>query len=370
MDPVVAEISKETEVPIPASPRRSRKFSALIISGFVLIVVASFFGGTYYQAMSQKKVAMTISPSPALGAPTPTIDPAANWKVYISDRYQYSFKYPADAKITEDTQKGETNQEDTIVTVSLDGGKLVFTPNGFDMGVAPIRTQNVVIGGVPTTKYYIAEDRGLYTEIESSPGAYKMNIDFTLPKDTTVSVVDGSFDQILKTFQFTQSDQVTTDTSQWKTYVFPKAGITFKYPPIYLLGNESAKGTGQEVSFGVSEKEIQGLKQCFVPGQKPECQSYSLDVNVVTASKADYPTVEAFMNGASPASPSEFHAVRVGGLEASRLDQGSEQSGAMTATVFVTLKDSYVEIGLSSNFNPQDNQRYFDQILQSFTFAN
>lgn len=157
-------------------------------------------------------------------------------------------------------------------------------------------------------------------------------------------------------------------TADWKTYIFPKSSISFKYPSTYLLGSEFGTGIWEGVSFATSEKDVEGLKECYEPGQKPTCEKYSLQVDVVTSLKSEYPTLSDFINANVPTSPTLFRPFSFVGHDAVRLDQEDKESNIAMTLVFLTLDKEYVYIDLSST-QPDANKQYFDQILKTFTLT-
>ncbi|MBI2268027.1 MAG: hypothetical protein HYU80_01105 [Candidatus Blackburnbacteria bacterium] len=74
-----------------------RGFAAFVLL-FVVLLVGVGAGAYYYGKGSLKLpvVAPQVSPSSEISTPSSTTDETVNWKVYMDQRYGFSFKYPSD----------------------------------------------------------------------------------------------------------------------------------------------------------------------------------------------------------------------------------------------------------------------------------
>ena len=159
-------------------------------------------------------------------------------------------------------------------------------------------------------------------------------------------------------------------TAGWKIYSFPAFGISFKYPSTYTIGTEGVKGTAGEVSFATTAEELAGLKQCYIPGQKPECRNYSLEVVVVVGSKDEFDSLSDFLSTSTGMLPSDYDSIHFQGFPAMQLDQEDDDKMSGIKKLFVDLPDKYVEFDMSSNVNLQENKAYSYQILKTLTFLD
>jgi len=199
-EPVVLPETPE-DTPVNSVVEQKKKPWVKIV--ILLIVILLVCTGLVFAGMEiQKRQAATL-PTPSLVAiATPTPDPTASWKTYISAKYGYSIKYPNNVTYQESDFLGVKGKTETTIILQIDKGSLEIAANVGGRGIAPIKTQNITIGGVKTDKFYETETTGIIKAIPSPKGE-DLYFSFFLPGDPVKSKeIDTLIDQILSTFEF------------------------------------------------------------------------------------------------------------------------------------------------------------------------
>ena len=217
-------------------PKQTPRFSPPLIATFVLLVfigaVAGFLLG---KSLSQPKTSpppiSQFSPSPSpenpIPTPTPTIDPTANWKTYVNNKYNYSIKYPEDWILQPDKQTPEE-----IVNFTKDLNSLTIYSGSATPGVPPESTPSQVKSIVIANQNVIKEAYNNLFVLLKFPENLPVNqISIRYKNGITSAEYEDLFDLILSTFKFLdETPTPTTDpTANWKIYTNNE--LSFKYPP-------------------------------------------------------------------------------------------------------------------------------------------
>lgn len=155
-----------------------------------------------------------------LANPTPTPDlyteasrsATADWKIYTSTKYGYTFKYPSSVTLTEmnhqtylknNFRDASLNLNASYVILEAYGGKLIIIPNAGGRGMNPLKRNEITIDGKKTEKVYETDTIGLILQIPDNKNSYSLQFDFYLSKEKNErQEFDKLIDQILSTFKF------------------------------------------------------------------------------------------------------------------------------------------------------------------------
>jgi hypothetical protein len=230
--PVTPDFQQITDVsPTPATPhqtppQKSGNFLTTLLSLLLLLAVgaAGFFA---WQTQNLAKQLQTIvnNPEPtmlAVAEPTSTPDPTANWKTYSNDQSGFSFMFPEDYEVLEDSE--------TIITLSYKS-QLFDNPNHY-LKIFPQHTvnysslkqcgsENTAFPCIPNGKVSDANIGGRVARrfelIKSAEvvGANYEIIQFSEPKIEVEMNLSGGelrevFEQIVSTIKFTVSSPSPT----------------------------------------------------------------------------------------------------------------------------------------------------------------
>ncbi|HCR35906.1 hypothetical protein A2130_00070 [Candidatus Woesebacteria bacterium GWC2_33_12] len=187
-------ISEQSTVPTaPSTVHRSQStFLVTLLSILLLLscIIAGFFA---YQTQKLVKELTTynvqVEPTPeAITTP----DPTADWKIYINEKYGFSFKYPTEFKYLDDNSAFEQNGYTGVL--SLQNFPITKTPNYGDEA-----TFQMLI--------YVKKNDG---ETAKTVGVYiKKDYIFLIENSLNKTGDNNVFDQILSTFKFTGSEPVS-----------------------------------------------------------------------------------------------------------------------------------------------------------------
>ncbi|MCL5410096.1 MAG: hypothetical protein M1607_04530 [Patescibacteria group bacterium] len=244
---------------------RKLKFSTRQ-SGFapiiLLVAVAALAGigyGVYYAL--HHNFLMWNNTSPVVPTITPqvtqAVDETANWKMYTSTEYGYSFKYPSDLEVL-NLKEVDNDPMLNVIEVSYNktpvmtfsyfanpdnlslqelDKKITTSPSSNSYLVPDLYSQNdedVILDNGLSARYrarYICKPALCQRYIISSSG-----------KVVVVTVFPNGTDDartILSTFKFLDQKQ-TVDTSNWKTYTNTKYGFSLKYPTNVTVMKENS----------------------------------------------------------------------------------------------------------------------------------
>lgn len=103
--PPTPEPTQPPTQPIPVPEQPNNKISQkLFIPSVVLLLIITVVLVAFKFIKTKKVTAPQPTPTALTQTtPSPTLDPTANWKTYTNNTYGFSFKYPSDWDITEQT---------------------------------------------------------------------------------------------------------------------------------------------------------------------------------------------------------------------------------------------------------------------------
>jgi hypothetical protein len=202
---------------------------AIWIALIILVALFTGFGGYF---LGQRRVVEEETPSATLApvstfTPTPSPDPTANWKTYMSDNFAYSLKYPTGEGYIQETCgedfnnafllhiEGDSGYDNPqLLCIARDAfysfelypsiGKFSQSDYPKESDVASVTSEIIEVAGVLGKKFTI-------TKIKSAPipdkryevflenGGYKYRIIFT------AFAHEQLFDQILSTLLFLEN---------------------------------------------------------------------------------------------------------------------------------------------------------------------
>ena len=255
----------------------------LIVIGIVLFLLLAGSAAGFY-IVNQQGFKETPKPTTTqiVTKPSPTPNPTADWKTYISDK-KYSIKYPPNYSFLPKGSKITVEDilvqpaDDAIVYIEQNQPKphgggpygLIMTIRGTtkpsdgltlrqrlernfqkrETIVEETKFVDLVINGIPAIKEMVGS-KTYYAYIENELKSYSIEI----AANSDTNNYELTVDQILSTFKFTNSQIV--DTSNWKIYNNSTYNYSFKYPDGYLL-DEIKDFTGRwEKNLGVLEVSI------------------------------------------------------------------------------------------------------------------
>lgn len=212
-------------------PKPKSKLWLWIILIIVVLTAAGYFGWTWY---SGKSTISTIT-TPTTSTTTPTASVfTADWKTYKNEKNKYSFRYPIDWWILEDSIVADTeanSQSDYIIlkaqnddsgyymtiTRFINSEKsldelLTATMTGEDP--ATYTASDIILAGIPAKKIDITQRSGMkYLDVGGQILENNENI-YIVKNENKVTqiIISGQiwkqyktiFEQVLSTFQFTQ----------------------------------------------------------------------------------------------------------------------------------------------------------------------
>ena len=381
----------------PPSPAKPKTF-IFVLLGLVLVAGLLFAG----VALSQKGFLSGIlslakpSPTPTLAPePTPTPDPTANWKTYTNQKYNYSFKYPAEAKLEEGKGYEERLQE-TILTFYgpnypgpgefTDGYGITFavlknlgnaTPNQLaqkvfaesqkgiadktlEGDISKCKVEEVTRGGTTGTRFTYCVRAPGSGVVNFSEWFVKNGITYQIYAVLQNSNYQKDFDQILSTFKFL--DQ-TSSTENWKTYSSTEDNYSVKYPSTWF-------------SRGRVENSLGGAES-YLSNENSKYSDLSPEgVYIFLKKKGKTDNDSLLFNQAEETEGAEIltidgqPAVKVKARTANMSGMGDQERYVIETTVFYKNQTLYA-LSLESPFvKPvEENEKIYDQILSTFKFT-
>lgn len=225
--------------PIPVVPPPAKKVSGVLIAGLILLFVSVLALVGYYFVQTNGLKVNISTPTPlAVASPSPiaTTDPTADWKTYTSTKANYSFQYPQEWPLVnvpintastsienlEFTPKYDPKSGDSEIAVilvfkdnrikTLDDYKNTFIKgdpsitNVQDTSVATEKAISYKLSGgippLPIIEYAIVNNNNYYV----------IRLVDSLETNKNLAKNEAIFDQILSTFQFTNTQSTSSAT--------------------------------------------------------------------------------------------------------------------------------------------------------------
>lgn len=216
----------------PTLPVASGSRKKLMIFGLVGILLLLGIGAGIYVFTMNNKQPTTDNQQQVRVVPTthPTpVDSTAEWETYTNTQYKFSFKHPSDWRIVSPSQEPKAQDIFIAYDSSSKDSYLKQNPGGIDMSQQTIE----VVNGIEVTR--IKNNKDVYQReyaIISLPNG-TLKIEGTLDFETNTDQI-STFDQIISTFKFTDSDQAM-DTSTWRTYTDLENKFSIKYPSTWSM---------------------------------------------------------------------------------------------------------------------------------------
>lgn len=230
------EIRIDQSVSSQLKENKNNSFLVTLLS--VLLLISVFIAG-FFAWKTQKLVkdlrSINEDPKPTPVATT-TPDPTANWKTFSDKNINFSFKYPS--TLTEKIPLTQTSQ--IIQLTSDDNSKLLlsFLSDKSKVGIpcGQLKLQeNVQIGSIKTIKTvtnptdlkkclnYDTNQEIIWIKIKTSDSDINNSYDiqYSYPIDKSENNMK-SFDEILSTFKFTESDTACTPLPECAYNTDPK----------------------------------------------------------------------------------------------------------------------------------------------------
>lgn len=173
----------------------------------LLMITTSYFFFTNKPAVSPEKYTTNIKP-------TISVDPTANWKTYTNNKFHYSFKYPNQWIVREESVSNNQNilSSQFFITYSKYDEELnitVFNKNtgpGYSQYITPYTTPSqikfaYVEGTVFETDFTGEAGRLFRQEFQFTKDNYGYNIVYNIYKEEK-DYGKHIFNQILSTFKF------------------------------------------------------------------------------------------------------------------------------------------------------------------------
>jgi len=197
---VMENNSAPNQQPIPVSQPPHHFSKTFIILIVVFLIMAVGIGG-YVLGANRNQIAQT-QPVTQIPQPSPApIDETANWKTYINDEYEISFKYPP-SFVIENTSK----PPQFFFSLKSTEEELVFSvePSNTPSFASRLKSLNTIVKNniswkvYPESTYCDAGDCSTTSaSYETTKGEWRYA--FLLRK---ISPNSDIFEQILSTFQF------------------------------------------------------------------------------------------------------------------------------------------------------------------------
>lgn len=164
----------------------------------ILLIAAAIGGYLIYAGKANLNQTTTQVSKP----PQTPVDETASWKIYTNTKDGYSIKYPSNVSYQENDSEVIAFKGQKFTTFSVDGGMLTISSNGGGMGLSPIKSVPITVGGVKSIKYYQSESH-IFVAAIFSPNGNEIGFEINLSEDLSKrEKVDNLFDQILSTFKF------------------------------------------------------------------------------------------------------------------------------------------------------------------------
>lgn len=241
--------------PIAESEKQSFLSSKWLKIGAVVVIIILVLSLTFVLGKNNAGKSIPIPPPDEpryQGSPTPTPDQTADWKTYENNQEGWQIKYPAD-KVSYKNGRFYLTGQDNIMTADGYGPELSISST--DKSTLESRKssgKDTEINGLPALKISsidpnLTDNFNLF--VSSKDGKKVVYLTFLTKKDQdkiqngnniqtvvdqeSIDLMKKIVDQILSTFKFTDSSNITptpNPTINWKTFTNQKYSYSIKYP--------------------------------------------------------------------------------------------------------------------------------------------
>lgn len=267
-----------------------------LFSGIGLVVFAQW-GGAYRQKIYDEtkaalpKHAVSSSASQPVSEPASTTTPAG-WKIYKNDKYGFEFSYPGNGLLKEYDLTNQKSHGDApfcpdkvglpgcldVVVTFPDGSEFDYTYQTVEMGKDlsdNVHTEKISLNG---KDYDILIDD--YGNAAIHPDQETSLLFFHNSKQKGDAVL---FKQIFSTFKFT--DEVSADTSTWKTYKNNEYGFEIQYPSTLEFQDCTIRADGSEPGLPVLADYIFNTQKICPVNGASEWPASAMHIMVIDAEK-------------------------------------------------------------------------------------
>jgi hypothetical protein len=368
----------------------------------VVLVLVIVSGLSYLYGTKSSQSFVTTKPIISKTITTPTPDSTNGWKAYISHN-GYELKYPKDWELkTENWKEGVIQyglQPDDEVIIRFSeinqpphggfpyGATLTLkNPQNNPKNLTAIEYAKSILNSTETKTIFepitisdinstkaTSEFNGRNTNIIIPYKGKIYRIIFNIfTTEDQITNYDKLFDQILSTFQFTDST-TPTDTANWKTYSSTQSGYNFKYPNLVQIQEDFTNSTVKAVYIGEEQRKSGRISTeiadgyMFIISEDPSLNNKSLTQYTserYNNQKKSCPVPEKVVMG-------NIQDVTISGQQA-KTYQVTNCMGDYQL-YFVSHKQALFIITLTFNGNTQTESEYqleAKKILSTFQFAN
>lgn len=328
---------------------------SILLAFLAVIFTIGVAVGNYLSTIKEPPTEPAVSLPTRVPTAFPTVDQTGNWETYTNKRYGYSLRYPQEITYEESSSYGTKNKEEITTTFTTEGSSLKIFGNAGGRGVSSIKSEAILISGIPTVKFYETENSGVIKAIETGFGD-SIYFSFTLSADKMKAEAhDRLFDHVLSTFKFLDQTE-TSGTENWKTYTSSKFSYSISYPNNWVILANDSNGINV-LSMG---------KRSTSGGFTYGGQSVLVEVAPENLTNKDY----LITNIAPNSNPINLGDITINGSPGEKWSFNDNNESDNYAVFFSKNGQRYVlvkELGNKSQFN--DYNVEVDQVLSTFKFT-
>ncbi len=376
----------------PTPPPTNKNFSAWrwVVFAIILVIVIAAGAFIFVKAMTGK-FSQSVPNATSTPAATPSSsDPYAGWATYKDSTGLFSILYPPQYKVQQKlifTGVGEAD----IYAVSAPTTPLVsvsYSPAGSQTPQTALASamknilaaqKKTLVVTYTTSTATIAGDisaQALSLSGENSDGAiyyfniggtlYQIVANFDAGSSTDVASNKTLAENIIATFK-TISPSATPTNTDWQSYTDAQFGVTFPYPPGYLVQSSLVIGDSEDISIRpTDEPQLSGIILVTISispqgtdSPQTEIAKWTKNFQYASGYAISTSTVTVAGNSAT-----KFSIVKSG-------DNGAIYIfGAGKYTYVITANYDHASSAQSSPSSEADNKAAIDRILQGLVVTD